>query len=51
MKIQDVQKATKDQLKDIKDLSSLTLKIIFDMLFMVVFLIIMIALFMAMFAR
>jgi len=51
MNIQDVQKATKEQLSVIKDLTGLTIKVLFDILFMIVFLIIMVALFMALFAR
>ena len=51
MNIQDVQTTTKNQLTVIKDLTGLTIKVIFDILFMAVFLIIMVALFMALFAR
>jgi len=51
MKIQDLTSVTKSQLEDIKTLTDLWLKLIFDIIFIIVFLIIMVALFMALFAR
>jgi len=51
MKIQDLTSVTKNQLEDIKTLTDLWLKLIFDIIFIIVFLIIMVALFMALFAR
>lgn len=51
MQVDKVTEVTKDQLQWIKSIWSLTVKVIFDFLFLVVFLIILIALFMALFAR
>ncbi|MDQ7022456.1 MAG: hypothetical protein Q9M97_02830 [Candidatus Gracilibacteria bacterium] len=51
MKIQDLTEITKDQLQEVKTLTDLGLKLVFDVLFLIIFLIIMVALFMALFAR
>jgi Na+-transporting methylmalonyl-CoA/oxaloacetate decarboxylase gamma subunit len=51
MKIQDLTQVTKDQLQEVKTLTDLGLKLVFDVLFLIIFVIIMVALFMALFAR
>ena len=51
MKIQDIDKVTKNQLENLKSIFDIWLKLLFDLIFMIMFLLLMIALFLALFSR